>query len=278
MDLLSERSEPFSETWPIWGMTRGGESFGPTKQELLTGANGSSSSHALPTPQAARGESTTETAYLLGGTRSDASRPQGEVLLKTPTSNLGSNGGSQHPNKRKSGGHGPTLADEIEHLLPLLPTPRTTDSHGIGVHGQGGQDLRTTVAYLDDLDALLPTPTVGNVTGGNKRRGGDRSDELLLPGVADEVEETGTWGPFQPAIDRWEAASGRPAPDPTNPDGKGGAHRMNAALPEWMMGYPAGHLTDVPGNSRADALKQAGNGVVPQQAALAAVLVLGGWD
>jgi DNA (cytosine-5)-methyltransferase 1 len=36
------------------------------------------------------------------------------TLLKTPTTNLGSNGGSQHPDKRKLGGHGPTLADEIE--------------------------------------------------------------------------------------------------------------------------------------------------------------------
>ena len=39
-------------------------------------------------------------------------------LLKTPTAQLAINGGSQHPDKRKAGGHGPTLADEIEHLLP----------------------------------------------------------------------------------------------------------------------------------------------------------------
>lgn len=38
--------------------------------------------------------------------------------LKTPTSQLAVNGGSQHPDKRKAGGHGPTLADEVEHLLP----------------------------------------------------------------------------------------------------------------------------------------------------------------
>jgi hypothetical protein len=40
------------------------------------------------------------------------------MLLKTPTSQLAVNGGSQHPDKRKAGGHGPTLADEVEHLLP----------------------------------------------------------------------------------------------------------------------------------------------------------------
>src|SRR4051812_41547506 len=37
-------------------------------------------------------------------------------LLVTPTSNLGTNGGSQTPAKRKAGGHGPTLADQVEHL------------------------------------------------------------------------------------------------------------------------------------------------------------------
>lgn len=37
-------------------------------------------------------------------------------LLVTPTAQLAANGGSQHPDKRKAGGHGPTLADQIEHL------------------------------------------------------------------------------------------------------------------------------------------------------------------
>jgi DNA (cytosine-5)-methyltransferase 1 len=36
-----------------------------------------------------------------------------------------------------------------------------------------------------------------------------------------------------------------------------------------MMGLPAGWVTDVPGTSRNDHLKAIGNGVVPQQAALA---------
>ncbi len=34
---------------------------------------------------------------------------------------------------------------------PLLPTPRTSDTNGPGLHGDGGLDLRTTVS-------LLPTP------------------------------------------------------------------------------------------------------------------------
>lgn len=38
---------------------------------------------------------------------------------------------------------------------------------------------------------------------------------------------------------------------------------------EWMMGWPPGWVTDVPGLTRADQLRLIGNGVCPQQAALA---------
>lgn len=37
----------------------------------------------------------------------------------------------------------------------LLPTPRTSDTNGPGLHGDGGLDLRTAVS-------LLPTPTVAD--------------------------------------------------------------------------------------------------------------------
>ena len=47
------------------------------------------------------------------------------MLLKTPTAQLAVNGGSQDPVKRKAGGHGPTLADQVEH--DLLPTPAARD-------------------------------------------------------------------------------------------------------------------------------------------------------
>jgi DNA (cytosine-5)-methyltransferase 1 len=42
-----------------------------------------------------------------------------------------------------------------------------------------------------------------------------------------------------------------------------------------MMGLPEGWVTDVPGLSRNAQLKALGNGVVPQQAALALRLLLG---
>ncbi|MFI8263696.1 DNA (cytosine-5-)-methyltransferase [Streptomyces sp. NPDC085665] len=42
-------------------------------------------------------------------------------LFKTPTANLGSNGAPQHPEKRRAGGHGPNLDDEVSFLLPVDP-------------------------------------------------------------------------------------------------------------------------------------------------------------
>lgn len=161
-----------------------------------------------------------------------ARRPGSEVtLLPTPGAYDGERGGSQHPDKRRDGGHSVSLQDVAEH-------------------------------------ALLPTPTVGNATGGNAQRGGNRADEKLLPGLAREHETD--WGPYTAAIHRWETVTGRPAPDPVRHDGKGGKPRLNPELTEWMMGWPAGWVTAPEiGLSRAEQLKACGNGVVPQQAAAA---------
>ena len=98
----------------------------------------------LGTPRAADGmQSPLRDTEAIGNPRG---RLEDQIaLLKTPTSNLGTNGGSQHPDKRKGGGHGPTLADEIEHLLP---TPRAT---------RGGSATESV--------ALLPTPTASQAGG-----------------------------------------------------------------------------------------------------------------
>lgn len=77
------------------------------------------------------------------------------------------------------------------------------------------------------------------------------------------------WGEYEPAIRRWESTLGRRAPAPTEPTGRNGGHRLSARFAEWMMGVPDGWIVDVPGISRNEALKAAGNGVVPQQAAAA---------
>ena len=76
------------------------------------------------------------------------------------------------------------------------------------------------------------------------------------------------WGQYQPAIARWEHMLGRPAPAPTESNGQHRT-RLSPRFVEWMMGLPDGWVTDVPGLTRAEALKALGNGVVPQQGAAA---------
>lgn len=74
------------------------------------------------------------------------------------------------------------------------------------------------------------------------------------------------WLEYAPAIHRWEEVTGREAPLPTE-TGQRGGDVLSPRFVEWMMGLPAGHVTDTPGLSRSQALKALGNGVVPQQAA-----------
>ena len=73
--------------------------------------------------------------------------------------------------------------------------------------------------------------------------------------------------------DRWEQVLGRPAPSPTEP-GKDGRPRLSPRFVEWMMGLPDGWVTGV-GIPRSAQLKALGNGVVPQQSALALALIDG---
>ena len=80
-----------------------------------------------------------------------------------------------------------------------------------------------------------------------------------------------TYGPYAPAIARWEHVTGRKAPPPTNPPRReGGKPQLSARFVEWLMGLPDGHVTSPDlGLSREQKLRMLGNGVVPQQAALA---------
>lgn len=80
----------------------------------------------------------------------------------------------------------------------------------------------------------------------------------------DDADRLGVdFGDYQPAVDRWAGIVGRPAPAGL----VAGKRRLNPAFVEWMMGLPAGWVTDhVPFR---DALRVLGNGVVPQQAAAA---------
>lgn len=135
-----------------------------------------------------------------------------------------------------------------------MPTPTASD-HKAGRHQDGtGHSLTQAVQ-------LLPTPQATYAP---------RSS----PGYGPNLHEAAatidaTFGPYAPAIARWEHITGRAAPPPTTPPRhEGGKPRLSAQFVEWMMGLPEGHVTDLD-LSRERQLRMLGNGVVPQQAALA---------
>lgn len=76
MDLLSGQPDVWLETWPASGTAVRGVLYAHPTQEPPTGAPACS-------------------------------------LLATPTANLGTCGGPQHPDKRREGGHSVSLQDQI---------------------------------------------------------------------------------------------------------------------------------------------------------------------
>lgn len=152
----------------------------------------------------------------------------------------------------------------------LLPTITTQDAHN---NGGASQYERKTLPLNAEV-ALLGTPRTSSANGSSAKEVATDApkarleDQVALPAMS--------WGRFEPAIRRWEEATGRPAPAPTLADGKEGQHRLNAAFAEWMMGLPSGWITDVD-ISRTEMLTACGNGVVPQQATLALQSLLVGW-
>ncbi|CAM5601866.1 DNA cytosine methyltransferase [Streptomyces coeruleorubidus] len=116
---------------------------------------------------------------------------------------------------------------------------------------------------------MLPTPkaTDGPNGGPNQR---DGKGVYYLPGVAVRLDEN--WNSaelgvdYGPAVRRWAEITGRPAPSPVAPDARGNL-RVSPAAYEWLMGWPTGWITDVPGIPRTELLRIAGNGVIPQQTA-----------
>jgi DNA (cytosine-5)-methyltransferase 1 len=158
-------------------------------------------------------------------------------------------------------GSAAVIEDVGARALGLLPTPTARDgASGITYvsSGEGSPDLRTVAA-------LLPTPTATNWHGNQTNNRG----ELLLPGAV----QSERWGRYAAAVARWEDITLLPAPDPTDP-GRNGQPRLSAQFVEWLMGLPAGWVTDHTGRNAA--LRILGNGVVPQQGAYALVLLTAG--
>jgi DNA (cytosine-5)-methyltransferase 1 len=169
--------------------------------------------------------------------RCGAPRGTGRLLLPSPTTADGS-GGPGRSAKRDGG-------DNLRTAVTLLPTPRASDVGTPGRRSSEGWRPQLGQAVLEGT--LLPTPVARD--GEGRSEGGEEY-----------------WGRFAGAVALWEQVTGTSAPEPTEPNSRGG-RRLNPALSEWMMGLPRGFLTDH--LSRNEALRCAGNGVVPLQATAA---------
>jgi DNA (cytosine-5)-methyltransferase 1 len=176
-------------------------------------------------------------------------------LLPTPTAQAAKHAGDS----RFGGGNGDgSNLWQIHHLLggcdecgsliePLKPA------------SEGGRFCNACLIWLKQEEPPL------DLTGPLRAQG--KADVTGKPPTSGPVSQI-VWGKYKPAIRRWEKLT-RPAPAPTEPN-KNGNPRLSAAFSEWLMGWPAGWVTDPAiGISRNDQLRIVGNGVCPQQAAAA---------
>lgn len=183
-----------------------------------------------------------------------APRGGGRVLLPTPAAR----GFKGRLDGKREGG------PNLNNVVALLPTPNARDGGDRGTptreHALRRAANPERSLNLEDaaMAYLLPIPrATDGMNGGPSQRG--RKGDLAM-GSAVQAEH---WDRFTEAINLWEEITGRAAPVPTEPAPRGG-RRLNAELPEWMMGLPRGYVTDELG--RNDALRCTGNGVVTLQA------------
>lgn len=111
---------------------------------------------------------------------------------------------------------------------------------------------------------LLPTPQATNASHSSAGYGPN------LHEIATSADLT-AFGPYAEAIARWETITGREAPPPSTASRRpGGKPQLSVRFVEWLMGLPDGHVTGADlALPREQQLRLLGNGVVPQQAALA---------
>ncbi len=149
IDLFSEHSDVFSETWPISGMTRGGLVFELPTPGHRTGGSGCS---LLPTPR---------TIDMNGpgvhGTGGQDLRTTA-ALLRTPVADE-DGGGPLHPDTAKERGQTLRLTGQVLALTGyLLPTPRASDGEKGGPNQKGSKGDLTISSAVH----LLPTPAAND--------------------------------------------------------------------------------------------------------------------
>jgi DNA (cytosine-5)-methyltransferase 1 len=247
----------------------------------------------LPTPTIADARSSANATSRRGDTRAHPGTTPTDTtrLLPTPRSS----------DARGPAGHGQGGAD-LRTTIWLLPTPKASDgikgcptqrgskgdltppsaavrldthTESARGHQPGGRDIgcapTTGAAAADAVASDTGVPSAS--TGDAPPPQADRAYAPPTSAAPASTSATGpAWGPYAEAVARWEQVLGRPAPPPTQP-GRHGKPVLAPAFVEWLMGLDAGWVTDV-ALPRTLALRVLGNGVVPQQAAVALHLLL----
>ncbi len=211
----------------------------------------------------------TPAASAYGSNRGGASGRVGPVrhglsgismMLPTPAAWDGSRGPDLARADRQGSG-GADLVTTVERLLPepgsMLPTPTSRDHKG---RNQRNDDSCLPGA----VDKLLPTATARDGEGSRNNTSGRKPDSKHHSGTTlNDVRYTSSWGNYEAAVDRWSTIFGTPPPSPVD-----SAARLNPAFVEWMLGFPAGWVTDL-NISRSQQLKLLGNSAQPQTVAAA---------
>ena len=192
--------------------------------------------------------------------------PAATDLLPTPTARDHKGASAKNRNGGKSLGDIPTL----------LPTPNTMDH----MYTRNGEAMERQLRRGEGPDASRRT-TMGNLredimlTLDPTRFATDDPDErdkaLMDAGLARSWSpfNNAEWGKYAHAVARWSMVFGALPPAPVEPNTKGNP-RLTAEFCEWLMGVPAGHITGEDINlTRTEAIKLAGNGVVPHAAVAA---------
>ena len=139
-----------------------------------------------------------------------------------------------------------------------------SDARSSRLQGEGLYERTGETAKRDDTSAVADPDCVRYIEA--RWSGPDQAESSW------SCDSTGgrvlEWGVYEPAIRQWERILGRRAPAPTM-TGQRGGQQLSPYFTEWMMGWPQGWVTAVPGLTRNDMIRICGNGVVPHQAAAA---------
>ena len=194
------------------------------------------------------------------------------TLLPTPDASAGTRGAPNAPHE-KLRPSGAKKSVKINDLPALLPTPNTMDN----MYTRNGEAMERQLRRGEGPDASRRS-TMGNLredimlTLDPTRFATDDPDErdkaLMDAGLARSWSpfNNAEWGKYAHAVARWTMVFGSLPPAPVEPNTKGNP-RLTAEFCEWLMGVPAGHITGEDINlTRTEAIKLAGNGVVPHAA------------